>query len=157
SVFSTRHLLRLYAALSAAHRQALWEGGVLSVTQMTPAQRRLYLASLQERNRYRSRPLDLTQWAGGSFSLSAVRAVRVVQSNGTSVGTRSEPASLATGAAGASSPPAAVQQRVAGVTQSTPGSGAPASGVPSARGAPTAAATSITRVSVMQLTLRLQN
>jgi hypothetical protein len=71
--------LRLYAALSPAQRQTLWQGEPLPVARMSPQQRQLFLAALAERSRGRSVPLDLSGWGSGSFSLTSRRLVRVAE------------------------------------------------------------------------------
>jgi hypothetical protein len=156
-----RHSLRLYSTLSPAQRQQLWQGGVLSVAQMTIIQRRLFLNSLQETNRNQTPPLNLQQWAAGSFSLSTERYVRIVEKSGGSIRTRTErvdPPPGAPGAAPAGAPGAGVVQRVAGATQSTAAPVAPpgSSAVPPRTGASAGAPDSVSRFPVTRLELRLQ-
>jgi hypothetical protein len=91
-LYHARYPLRLYASLSPAEQQALHRGEAIPVTRMTPAQRPLFLAALQEEDRQRSEPMDLAQWAGGSFSMALASAIRTVEQQGTSTSIRSEPA-----------------------------------------------------------------
>jgi hypothetical protein len=69
--------LRLYAGLPAAEQQALSRGEPLVVTQMTPAQRELFLAALREDSRHRLPPLNLDGWASGSFSMRLRPSLRM--------------------------------------------------------------------------------
>src|SRR5205807_2328552 len=66
-----RYALRLFAALSPEQQQALWQGKSVPVPRMTPAQRQLFLASLEERSRWEPSPMSLERWSEGRLSLEA--------------------------------------------------------------------------------------
>jgi hypothetical protein len=83
--------LRLYAALSPEQRQALWMGKNLSVVRMTPAQRELFHASLEERSRFEPIPINTDGWTDGSLSLQAVPRTINVQQHAASPDSRAEP------------------------------------------------------------------
>jgi hypothetical protein len=90
-----RYALRLYAALSPDQQQALWGGKVLQATQMTPAQRELFLASLAERALHNPLPPKLERWSDARLSLEAEpQTVTVERSAGPAV-TQPVPASPA--------------------------------------------------------------
>jgi hypothetical protein len=157
-----RHALRLYATFNPAQRQQLWQGGVLTVAQMTPVQRSHFLASLQETNRGRPQPIRLDQWAGGSFSLSeGTRFTRIVEKRGGSTLTRMEPVDPRRAAPGArppGAPVAAPVPRVADATQTTAAPTAPAGGsaLPPQPIKATTATASVSRFPVTLVVLKLQ-
>jgi hypothetical protein len=107
SVYHARHALRLYAALPPAQRQALPRGTVIPVAQLPAAQRPLFLAALQQMNRYRPTLLDLEQWMGGSLSLGGEPYVRIREQYRGSVRYRTEPAPPAAGRAATAPRPGA--------------------------------------------------
>jgi hypothetical protein len=72
-VAGARHALRLYASLSSAQRKALWQGGTMPAQQMTPPQRALFRAALQENLASGSR---WEQWPDWTFSLTHERFIR---------------------------------------------------------------------------------
>jgi hypothetical protein len=100
-VTSARHVLRLYAALSPAQRQALLQGAALPVAQMTPAQRGLFLAGLQERARYRNPPPAMQHLAAGSFQVTVRQVVRVTEQRDGTTFVRFETVSSPAGTPGA--------------------------------------------------------
>jgi hypothetical protein len=101
-----RYALRLYASLSPAQRQALRQGTALPVAQMTPQQRDLFLAVLQERMQGRPTRLNAAEVAGGAFSLTSERFARVAETRGEVVSYRDEPvASADAGSAGTARAP----------------------------------------------------
>jgi hypothetical protein len=72
-------VLRLYALLSPAQREALRRGDVLSVARMTPAQRAQFVAVVRESHRDRPEPLDPAHVAGGNFSLTQNSFLRIIE------------------------------------------------------------------------------
>jgi hypothetical protein len=104
AVYPARHALRLYASLSPAEKQALWRGDALPVARLAPAQRELFRAALRERNRDRTPPLDLRQWAAGSISISAQPLFRTIEQHENSI-------RIQTGAAPAGGAPAETAPR----------------------------------------------
>jgi hypothetical protein len=76
-VHSHRHLLRLYAILTAAQRQALGQGQPLSLAAMTPRQRELFAAALHELRGKPSEPPDPAQLAAAGLSLQQRPMLRV--------------------------------------------------------------------------------
>jgi hypothetical protein len=70
-----RHVLRLYAALAPAQRQALWRGEPIPAVRMTPAQRILFVNAL--RHAHADRPVSPADIASGTLSLTARPMVRV--------------------------------------------------------------------------------
>jgi hypothetical protein len=92
-IYPSRHALRLYASLTPAQQQALWQGQTIPAAAMTPAQRALFLAPLQERNQEGdaasiSEP-SITPEAG--FTLKSERFVRVIEPHGDGFDMRLEP------------------------------------------------------------------
>jgi hypothetical protein len=77
-----RHLLRLYAALSAGQRQALWEGRRLSLAAMLPRQRQLFVAALRELNVGLAGELDPEWLAAAGLSLEQTHLIRVREDHG---------------------------------------------------------------------------
>jgi hypothetical protein len=69
-LFPVRHALRLYGSLAPAQRQALWSGRPLPFAQMTPRQRALFQALVQERARLRPTPVSLPDAAAAALSLT---------------------------------------------------------------------------------------
>jgi hypothetical protein len=100
----SRSMLRLYARLSPAERQALQAGKSLMMAQLSPALRPFVLAQLDRNHRWSYPPPDLAQWGGGSLTLSRTPDVRIRERRGRSVTWRlgSEPAP------GVATPPDAV-------------------------------------------------
>jgi hypothetical protein len=73
----TWHALRLYAALTPAQQQALWQGRRLSVAEMTRPQRELFLKAVRSQAQILPTPVNLEQPAEGSFSVTRNWFVRV--------------------------------------------------------------------------------
>jgi len=82
-----RHALRLYASLSPGQRQALTQGRAVSVAEMTPPQRALFLTGLKDEiGRWgQPIPVDRSRWTEGSFALARERLVRTILNEGGSV------------------------------------------------------------------------
>jgi hypothetical protein len=99
NVYTDRHALRLYASLTPSQREALEEGQAIAVAQMTPRQRGLFLAILQERSRFQTAPVPPTQWAGGSLTLTIWHLMRVGEQKGRATCFHSEPAAGSAAAA----------------------------------------------------------
>jgi hypothetical protein len=70
SLFPVRHALRLYGSLTPAQHQTLWSGKLLPLARMTPRQRALFLALLQERSRLRPGPVSLPDPGAAFLSLA---------------------------------------------------------------------------------------
>jgi hypothetical protein len=70
-----RRALQLYGALTAAQREALWRGGAVPIAQMTPAQRELFAAAVQERTPWLA-PAVLGQRTTGTLSLTTQPLLR---------------------------------------------------------------------------------
>jgi hypothetical protein len=94
-----RQVLRLYAALTPGQQQALWSERPLAVAAMTPPQRALFLAALQETERSRqpeagdpASPSTTLLPPDAALSLTHQRLVRVVQRNGDLTTVSTEPA-----------------------------------------------------------------
>jgi hypothetical protein len=85
SLVSSRSMLRLYARLSPAQRQALHAGQPLAMAQLSPALRSLVPAQLERVNRWREALLDVEQWGGGHVTLSRIPDVRIREQRGQSV------------------------------------------------------------------------
>lgn len=96
-VYHSRHALRLYAALSAGQREALWRGQAIRVAEMLPAQRALYREGVRESTRYASTPPDLGQWASARLSLQSFPMVRVRERRSTGDSERVELVTLSGG------------------------------------------------------------
>jgi hypothetical protein len=116
--------LRLYASLSAAQQQLLWRGGVLPVSQLTPAQRRLFEPALRQHIWGTSPPTSPDQIQMAGLSLMKDRLIRVRQQRGESVTLTDEPAP---------SPAAAVQGGTPPSSRSDSPSQKPATASPSIR------------------------
>jgi hypothetical protein len=74
-----RYALRLYAALSPDQKQALWGGKSVPLAQMTPAQRELFLASLEERSRHEPWPMNIERGTEARLSLEAVPRIVAIE------------------------------------------------------------------------------
>jgi hypothetical protein len=149
-LYRARHALRLYRSLSPGQQQVLWHGGSIAVRQMSPAQRRLFLAALEEAKRGLVLPMDLEGWAGGSLLLVAQRSIRVVERQDSSASIRMEPAP---------EPPSKSSESARGSTSPAvgpnTGSRPAARSMPGAPG-PNGALPSVTRQPVLQVIFRLQ-
>jgi hypothetical protein len=77
-----RNALRLYGTLTPAQRQALWQGKPIPVAQMTPHQREIFVAVLQDDARERGEPLDLRHLAGGKLSMKRLSRERTLVTSG---------------------------------------------------------------------------
>jgi hypothetical protein len=108
-IYPSRHALRLYASLAPAQQQSLWQGRALPAAAMTPAQRRLFLAQLQEGDAASTPEPAVSPDAG--FTLKSERFVRVIEPNGGGFTIRREPVAAPSPTAPAAppgaSPPAA--------------------------------------------------
>ena len=98
-LYPARHVLRLYAALTPGQQQALWSERPLAVAEMTPPQRALFLAALQETERSRqpeaggpASPAAALLPPDAALSLTHQRLIRVVQRSGDSTTVSTEPA-----------------------------------------------------------------
>jgi hypothetical protein len=149
-LYRARHALRLYGSLSPGQQQVLWRGGSVAVRQMSAAQRRLFLAALEEAKRGLVLPLDLEGWAGGSLSLVAQRRIRVVERHGSSASIDMEPAPEPFIHSGQTAP-GSRSPTVAPNTGSRPAAH-PMPGEPGPKGAPP----SVRRQPVLQVVLSLQ-
>jgi beta-lactamase regulating signal transducer with metallopeptidase domain len=96
-LYPPRQALRLYAALMPGQQQWLWRGQPLTAAAMTPAQRAIFLAAMQDLEHSRqpdapdsSRLTDLPPDA--RFSLTNQRLIRVVERGADSTTIYSEPA-----------------------------------------------------------------
>jgi hypothetical protein len=66
-------------------------GAVLTVAQMSPAQRELFLARAIERNQRRFPLLEVNDWAQGNLSLKGTSMLRVREQRSGTVSWRQEP------------------------------------------------------------------
>jgi hypothetical protein len=91
---SARHALRLYAALLPSQRRALWQGEVLLLGDMTPAQRELFMQPFQQHLRslvrYRLAPPAPSFADGSGLALTCSRLVRTRELRGGVVRYRDE-------------------------------------------------------------------
>jgi hypothetical protein len=118
-IYRARRPLRLYAALSPAQRQTAWQGRPVPATQMTAAQRDLFLTALRAYSRDSRSPFNIEEALQGSFSLSTSRLIRVRARDGERITQEDEPASLSSAVAASPSAPG-----------SSPASGPPPGTVP---------------------------
>jgi hypothetical protein len=90
-LYSARHILRLYAALLPDQRQALEQGGNLSIAVLPARLRPLVRATLNEIARMQYPLMDLDQWATGRLSLTGEPQIRVREERGGRFSYRLEP------------------------------------------------------------------
>jgi hypothetical protein len=69
-LFARRHAVRLYASLAPWQQRALWQGAPVPVATMTPSQRDVFLAAIQDRSRQRETSLERAPAESGKFSLT---------------------------------------------------------------------------------------
>jgi hypothetical protein len=98
-----RRALQLYGALTAAQREALWWGGAIPLAQMTPMQRELFVATVQERAPWVA-AAGLGQRTTGSLSMAAQPLLRTTVKRG-GVVSRQTTEPLPPGGAGSPVPP----------------------------------------------------
>jgi beta-lactamase regulating signal transducer with metallopeptidase domain len=110
--YRARHALRLYASLTAAQRQALWQGNALPVAQMLPAQQALYRDAVRELTRHQSAAPDLRQWASASLVLRGVPFVRIQERRGAGASERMELVTLSAGGRAAVVPSSSARGQV---------------------------------------------
>jgi hypothetical protein len=125
---AARHALRLYASLTLPQREALRRGAALPFERLLPVQRELFLAAVRENSRYRTPPLDRTEWVAGSFSLASERYTRVQEEQAGASHYRREE-----GMAAGAPPPAAPRAPGESVLPSLPGAPAAPSASPPVR------------------------
>jgi hypothetical protein len=127
AAWKARYTLQLYGALSPAQRELVWRGSVLLAAQMTPLQRELFAASLNDARvarvapsfrvaQQRSRPMRIpwAQLATGTLSLTTQPLLRtIVKRGGAVLRQTTEPVPPA-GTPGVGSAPAAPNPGVPG-------------------------------------------